>query len=331
MNSSTTRYIIKLGVSISIIAYIVGKVDWLTMREILSRADTLLLSTAFGLLLIERLWAVFKWRALLVTMNNQVSFFRLFCIYTIGTFWGLFLPSSLSTDVIRGYYLSQKTSDSAMSAASVVMDRMMGLFSLLFLCLVSLCFYSIAFDRSITIYIFCFTALSIGVGLLMHQETIPDILEQRIVFFSSNPLGIKLVAMHRAFLKFKRYPRVMLGSFFYSSILQIIRVVTIFVTAKAFHIDAHLISFFLVVPVTIIIIMVPISIGGFGVREGSFTALFSLVDIPLNESFAISAANSIMVTVFGLLGGLVYLFYRNEIKSASQQPKEPTINHGKTI
>ena len=63
--------------------------------------------------------------------------------------------------------------------------------------------------------------------------------------------------------------------------------------------------------------MVPISIGGLGVREGSFTALFSLVNIPFNEAVAISATNSIMVTIFGLLGGLVYLFYRNEIKSKS--------------
>ncbi|MDH3349438.1 MAG: flippase-like domain-containing protein, partial [Desulfobulbaceae bacterium] len=295
MKSSTTRYIIKLGVSFSIIGFIISKVDWHTMGKIIQRADSQLLATAFFLLFIERLWAVVKWRALLVAMNNQVSFFRLFCIYTIGTFWGLFLPSSLSTDVIRGYYLSKKTSNSAMSAASVVMDRMMGLFSLLFLCLVSLAFYSVSFDRSITVYILGFTACSIVAGILMHQETIPDILEQRISFFSKNPLGVKLIAMHRAFLKFKQYPLIMMGSFINSLILQIIRVVTIYVTAKAFNIDAHLISFFLVVPVTIIVIMVPISIGGLGVREGSFTALFSLVNIPFNEAVAISATNSIMV------------------------------------
>lgn len=315
MRSPGIRYFIKLTVSISIIAFIAGGIDWHAFKEIIKDADFMLLATAFILLVVERLWAVIKWRFLLIHQNVPVSLWRLFCIYTIGAFWGLFLPSSLSTDVVRGYYLSQNTSDSAMSAASVIMDRMMGLFSLLFICLISVALYSATFDRSVTLYITGLTALSIIAGMIAHRETVPDLLEQRFVFFSQKPLGRKLVAMHRAFLSFKRFPLIMLGSFCYSCILQIIRVITIYVTAKAFAIDAEILTFFLVVPVTMIIIMVPISIGGLGVREGSFVALFSLVNIGLNESFAISATNSIMVTVIGLSGGLVYLFYRNEIQT----------------
>lgn len=315
MASPGIRYCIKLTVSISIIAFIAGGIDWQTFMEIVKDADPVLVTTAFILLVIERLWAVFKWRFLLIHQNVPVSLWRLFCIYTIGAFWGLFLPSSLSTDVVRGYYLSQKTSDSAMSGASVIMDRMMGLFSLLFICLISVAMYSASFDSSVSLYIIGLTALSIIAGLLAHRETVPDLLEERFLFFSEKPLGRKLVAMHRAFLSFKRFPMIMLGSFCYSCILQVIRVITIYVTAKAFAVDAQMLTFFLVVPVTMIIIMVPISIGGLGVREGSFVALFSLVNIGLNESFAISATNSIMVTVLGLSGGLVYLFYRNEIKT----------------
>jgi uncharacterized protein (TIRG00374 family) len=242
----------------------------------------------------------------------------LFCVYNIGTFWGVFLPSSLSTDVVRGYYLSQKTENVEMSAASVVVDRMMGLFSLLFCCLVSVVVYSSTFSQEVTRFVLvltCGCALAASCALLQGG---PDFLERRIPFFTRYAIGKNLIGMQRSFLSYRKYPLVMLISFFNSLILQVIRAITMYYTALAFQVDVELVTFFIIVPITVIVIMIPVSIGGLGVREGSFVSLFGLVGLGLNESFAIAGTNSVMVTIVGLMGGVFYLSFKHPKKQTGR-------------
>lgn len=318
MASARTRYLLKLTVSCTIIAIILSRIDWAAFGETLSMADPALLGVAFVLLWVERAWAVYKWRFLLKAQQTHISLWTLFCIYNIGAFWGLFLPSSLSTDVVRGYYLSKNTADLDLSAASVVVDRMMGLFSLLFCCLVSVLFYSANFASSIIEYVVFVTVLCVVAACAAYWEAVPRFLEQRIGFFKHHAIGVKLISMHRAFLNFKQYPMVMVQSFLYSLVLQLIRVFTLYITALAFQIDAEVVKFFIVVPLTVIVIMIPVSIGGLGVREGSFISLFALVGVGVNDSFAISGTNSVMVTLIGLMGGIFYLSFKHGQQSAGE-------------
>ena len=311
--SPRTSYLLKLCISLSIIGLIVTQIDWRTFLTTLKKGDVLLLTTAFALLWVERAWAVVKWNFLLRTQGTVISWWTLFSIYNIGAFWGLFLPSSLSTDVVRGYYLSKNIRDMEMSAASVVVDRMMGLFSLLFLCLVSVAFYSSKLQSSIVTHVVISSLFFLALAIGVHLEAVPDLLERTVSFFNSHSLGKKLIGMHRAFLKFKKYPGILICSFFFSLVLQLIRVVTIYITARAFDIDADIVTFFIVVPITVIIIMIPISVGGLGVREGAFVSLFGLMGISVNQSFLISGTNSVMVTIIGLMGGIFYIFYKNKI------------------
>ena len=316
--SPRSSYLLKLFVSLSIIGLIVTQIDWYAFLATIREGDLLLLGTAFILLWLERAWAVVKWHFLLRAQGTAISWWTMFSIYNIGAFWGLFLPSSLSTDVIRGYYLSKNTQNMELSAASVVVDRMMGLFSLLFLCLISIAVYSSKLHSSIIVHVLISSLFFLVLAVVVHLDAVPDLLERRVPFFANHSLGKKLIGMHRAFLQFKKYPAILICSFFFSLILQVIRVVTIYVTARAFSIDTDIVTIFIVVPVTVIIIMIPISVGGLGVREGAFVSLFGIVGMSVNQSFAISGTNSVMVTIIGLMGGIFYILHKNKIQAKAR-------------
>ncbi|WP_028580366.1 lysylphosphatidylglycerol synthase transmembrane domain-containing protein [Desulfogranum japonicum] len=315
-------YWLKLCISLSILGIILTQIDWQTFLHTLRSGDIMLLSAAFLLLWVERGWAVVKWHFLLRTQGVAISWWTLFGIYNIGAFWGLFLPSSLSTDVVRGYYLSKNTRNMELSAASVVVDRMMGLFSLLFLCLVSIGVYSSKLQTSVIEHVVLSSLFFILLAVLVHLDWVSDVLEKKIPFFAQHSLGKKLISMHRAFLQFKKFPRILLISFIFSLVLQFIRVITMYVTACAFGIDADIVTFFIVVPITVIVIMIPVSVGGLGVREGAFVSLFGLVGIGVNESFVISGTNSVMVTLIGLMGGIFYIAYKNKVPAEYGQVKQ---------
>ena len=54
---------------------------------------------------------------------------------------GLFLPSSVGTDVIRGYYLTKNNSEKSISVSSVFADRILSMFSLLLLGVIFISIY----------------------------------------------------------------------------------------------------------------------------------------------------------------------------------------------
>jgi uncharacterized protein (TIRG00374 family) len=219
--------------------------------------------------------------------------------------------------VARGYYLSRKISNTLISAATVVVDRVMGLFSLLFMCIISLMIGDDLFDHSVTLYALLLLLLTCAAAFFIFYKHMPDILEERISFLPNTTVGRNVLKMHRTFHEFSRDPLLMTQSFVYSIILQIIRVITIYVTALAFSVDVELGKVFLIVPVSVLIIMIPISVGGLGVREGALVALFSLVSVSINDSFAISSVNSIMVTFIALMGGFFVLAYNTHPDDAS--------------
>jgi len=64
-----------------------------------------------------------------------------------------------------------------------------------------------------------------------------------------------------------------------------------------------------------LVIMIPISVGGLGLREGTFVAFFTLVGMSMNDAVIISFINSFLDTLNTLiLGGGGYLFYKAPLK-----------------
>ena len=58
-------------------------------------------------------------------------------IYFLGLFFNLFLPSSVGGDIVKGYYISTFCLNKSRSYISVIIDRIVGIFSLVFLCSLS--------------------------------------------------------------------------------------------------------------------------------------------------------------------------------------------------
>ena len=60
-------------------------------------------------------------------------------------------------------------------------------------------------------------------------------------------------------------------------------------------------------PIVLLMTLLPISIGGWGVREVVFIYVFSLLNLPSTDAVIISIAFGVLLTLFGLIGGLVVL------------------------
>lgn len=315
-NKKTLVFLLKACISISLLTFLLIKVDWQTVIENLKSANMLFLLVAVLLNIVERFQLTYKWNLLIKVRGIIVEFGRLFWINSIGSFLGLFLPSSLGTDVVRGYYLVKNNSERSVSISSVFVDRVLGMFSLLLLGLVSVFFArDLVSKYNIQTYVAVAFLLAVITFYIFQRQQSARLLEkllQKIKHKKFIENGLKL---HGSILEYKKYPKTLLVSFIITLLVQVTRVLTYYFVALSFNIQISAIYYFLFVPIIMIVIMIPISIGGLGVKEGTFVAFFTLAGMSVNDAVLISFINSLLDMLNTLiLGGGAYLFYKSPMK-----------------
>lgn len=316
INKKTSIFLLKAIVSISLLTFLLTKIDWHTVTKNLHNANLFLLLIAIFLNVVERFELTYKWNLLIKVRSIIVKFGRLFWINSIGSFLGLFLPSSLGTDVVRGYYLVKNNSERSVSISSVFVDRVLGLISLLLLGLASLLFAGNLVSKfNLNLYLAVLTFITlVGVYFFQRNET-KKILELLFLKMKQHKIIEYAMKLHGSILEYKKYPKTLLLSFVITILVQVTRVLTYYAVAAAFDIEISIVYFFLFVPLIMIVMMLPITIGGLGLREGTFVAFFTMIGMSVNDAVVITFINSILDTLNTIiLGGGGYLFYKSTLK-----------------
>ena len=101
-----------------------------------------------------------------------------------------------------------------------------------------------------------------------------------------------------------------------SLIIQLMNISAHFCFAKALNINIDFISLLIIYSVSAVIISIPISINGIGVRESVFIYAFSFWSISKETAFAFSFLSFISIIFISILGGIIFIFENlNEIKN----------------
>jgi len=327
-NKKTFLSIIKAIISISLLLFIILNMNWSDVSKNLKNANYYYLSITIVLFIIERSEITYKWNLLIRARGITISFGRLLMINLIGSFWGLFIPSSLGTDVARGYYLAKNNAEKSISISSVFVDRILGVFSIFFLALISVIFAGDLFSKyNIKFYVFLFSTILIVLFYFFQRKETTQILERFLIKISYKKLYEIISKLHKSILEYKKYPKTLLLSFFFTLMAHATRVLIFYFVALSFNISVPLIYFFFFIPLVTLVLMIPISIGGLGIGEGAFIAFFSIVGVSLSNCITMAFTNSILNTLFTLSGGIVYLFYKNPIKKENDQINNLELTH----
>ncbi|MCR4374863.1 MAG: flippase-like domain-containing protein, partial [Acidobacteria bacterium] len=77
--------------------------------------------------------------------------------------------------------------------------------------------------------------------------------------------------------------------------------------ARAIHVPIPVAHLAILVPLSFIVQMAPVSVNGFGVREATFSFYFAQLGLPLESALALSFLGAALVMLFSLSGAAVYL------------------------
>ncbi len=129
--------LLKICVAVGLIVFLVKK-GHLDPKELWALMTPLNVFMALAIAGVGTLMAAWRWTILLQARGFPVTLRSCFSLYLIGIFFNHALPGSVGGDVVRGYYLVAENPDRRLdSILSIIIDRVLGLYSFFMLTLVA--------------------------------------------------------------------------------------------------------------------------------------------------------------------------------------------------
>ncbi len=306
---------LRLGLGVAVLAYVLWRVDRHEAARVLAHANPLLLGSAFALTALAMVGiTAYRWQRLVIAQAVDVPLSHLALYYLVGYFFNMFLPGSIGGDIYRVIKLGNEIGSQSGALASVVTERLLGLMALLPVGLVGFIFSPIQLPGQRE-----FTAILALLGLLLLSAPFwlrPVVLSPFRPFYErllALPLLHKLrlseriARLYQAVSVYLDQPRTLLAPFALSLLSRIVWVAAAYLIGQAIGVDLAFYVYMAVLAITELVRMLPISLGGIGLREGIFVVLLAPFGVTSGSAFMLSLLFYLMLMGLGVVGGGIYL------------------------
>ncbi len=214
--------------------------------------------------------AGFRWHLFMRAHGLRTSLPDTLWAMFAGLFIGNFLPAGAGVDVVRGAWIVRKHGELAKVSASIVADRLTGFIILAFTALAAIWVHS-----EMRVPVAILAILLLAGTILAFTDPFISVAERTIGRLGWLRIGERAMSFLRAFHFYGRRPGLLLITFFLALALQVVFAFIGHLVAGALGYWPPLWASLIFVPTVNLLAMLPVSVSGFGVREGAFLFLFS--------------------------------------------------------
>lgn len=294
----------KIIVSFALLGFLFLNYDSAEVRQLLVGIDggallaaLLLSSTAVGL-------AALRWFVVLRVLGTQARALDVLRLTYVGVFFNQLLPSSIGGDVVRVWQLSAAGEKLATAVLSVLLDRVLALVALALMMVGGMPWlFGVVASPSVrlslvgaAIAIFC------GLALLLAMRDVLVIV-RRVLPWLANALAELSESARALFLK----PGSGAAGLLLSLLIHAVLCAIVFTLAQGLGYELGATTTLFLVPPVIFASVIPISIGGWGVREGAMVVALGFAGLPAEASLAISILLGLTLAAASLPGGVMWL------------------------
>ena len=294
--------------------------NWGELYEAIKQLNLLVLTCSVLLFYLANLAISYRWYRLLMSQGIDVNLLPTVKIHFLGMFYNNVMLSAVGGDLLRAWYITHHTHKRLEAAFSVLIDRIIGLCSLI---LMALGFYwlfplknttqKIKFEMGLNLT----EILSENKSLILVISAILIVLVAGVFLY---PLTRKKIykayqaiadRMHKVLDAIKLYcrkPVTMFFSMILTFIGQSLAIISCWFIGKTMGIPAPFKYYFVFFPVCWVVAALPISIGGIGVTEGALVMMFRLIpDVTLEQALILAICWRIIYLLGGLPGIFIHL------------------------
>jgi uncharacterized protein (TIRG00374 family) len=298
----------KLALSIGLMAVLFTRIPLDSVAQSLRAARPEWLAAAFGLMLFSNLLGAYQWSRLLRAVGTRIPFWTVCSYYHVGLFFNNFLPANIGGDLARIADASRHGPTRTAAFSTVLLDRMIGTLALATLALVTTLPAIDAFHLRM-VYLALVGFFALGLTLLwavFHPGLLPTA-ERALARVGLGRLRPYLGDLAGTLQGFRGQRGLFLKLMSVALVVQVARVGVHVLVARSLGLAIPLPYFFLFVPLLAVIVSLPISFNGIGVREGAGVVLFGLVGASRAQAFSLQFTTYLVAVAVSLLGGVAFL------------------------
>jgi uncharacterized membrane protein YbhN (UPF0104 family) len=304
--------LVKAGVSIALLIVLFSRVDVGRLWQVARSASLPWLSGALALYYVMIAVSAWRWGLLLRAQGVHFPFKRLNSSFFVATFFNNFLPSNIGGDVVRIADTAPAAGSKTLATTVVLIDRGIGLLGLVLIAALGATLGARfrpsdlgPLSPALLWAGFGGATLLAAPALLMPEGFIK--LLQPLRFLHAEWIDKRLERLTTALTRFRETPTALAGCFAGAVVVQGVLVLFYVAIAHSMQIPIGFAELALIVPISFIVQMLPISMNGFGVREATFGFYFTRLGLPLESALLVSFVGAAVIMVFSLSGGAVYL------------------------
>ena len=268
----------------------------------LSQIDLRWIGLGLLLLLVQIVLLSARWRQVIIRCGADLLFPQALRFTLIGSFFNQTLPSSVGGDAVR-IWLLRKQTNWRVAAYSVFLDRVIGVVVLAALVLACLP-WTLTLIRD---PVGRAALLVIGVGFIAAGIVFVGLAWQRLRILQHWSATRHLAAVATVAAATLRSPRALGVILSLSIVIHLMTALEGWCAARAVGAEMSIAYSLFLIPPVILVTVLPISIAGWGLREGAMVAAFAYAGLPQADGLIVSLLFGAGFLLIGIIGGLVWI------------------------
>lgn len=291
---------IRISVTALLLGLVASQVDWTTAANRIAEGSWAWFAAATGTLFAAQMIAAVRWRLLLTGASLDRPLLMVIRAYLVGVFANTFLPTAFGGDFTRAWLLARPGAPLVRALLSVAVDRFIA-----FWCLVALAWLALpanpeAVPGSLVAALLGVTAAGLAVSVLVivfalrGGRRLARKLPERILGWARET--------RETLRLYQGKPKLLTAATGLGLAFQFLTVLAMWMVAKAIDVQIAFSLLAVVLPLVLAITLVPVSIAGFGVREGGMVLLLGTAGYSATEATLLSLVGVAALVVSSLPG-----------------------------
>jgi uncharacterized protein (TIRG00374 family) len=300
--------VLRIAVAGGLFWLAVRGVEWTRVWDGVAAASWRWLAAAAVLTLIDRMVMAWRWITLLraIEANRPLQSWALMRVFFVSTFAGTFLPGSVGGDAVRAYAASRQGVTVANAVASVALDRVLGMVSVLLMAVAGLTLVGREvvpqlLPLAVTLAL---TSLALAALLLFRPGVFARALRWSGAgrFPTVDRLARKFLDAVSQYGSRSGVVATVLGA---SLVVQLLRVTQVWCLGLALGLTIPVTWYLALVPVIVLIVLLPTSVAGLGTGNAACVYLFAFADVAQEPAFVLSLLFLALSVLGNLPGGIL--------------------------
>jgi len=303
------RIAIQLALSAAIIGYLLWQIDVGKTADQIASSDPLYLLPAVAIFIVTVWPLAWRWQVLLASKGLHEPLGWLTKVYFISYAAGQVLPATIGGDAVRIVeHARRRPTAKGEAAGAVLMERVVGSAGTLTLVTVGLV---LAMGRYENIEVlarieFGFVAAIVLFGVLVFSRRTNVFLQERVFprgrrLRLQRPLSSLWTALHG----YRSQRRALALVLAISAGTQFVRTLAIWMCGEAVGLDLSPLVYIILGPLLFLVMMVPITVNGIGVRESFFVFFLGRFGVEPDAAFAVGFLFFAVTIAAAFPGGLI--------------------------